>query len=119
MFRKNLLMLIMVLMFLTTGTMLALASEGSDNFQVNSPIFIAGNELQPGAYKIKWESTSATEATVTFTIKGKVAAKVPGKYSELEQKNDRNSLMTGQDSTGRNALKQIQFAGKKVKITFE
>lgn len=117
MFRKNLLMLIMVLMILTAGTMLA--SEGSAKFQVASPMFVAGNELQPGAYEIKWESTSATEATVTFTIKGKVAAKVPAKCSELEQKNDRNSLMTGQDSTGRNALKQIQFAGKKVKITFE
>jgi hypothetical protein len=119
MFKKNLLMLIMVLMFLTAGAILAPAAEGTANFVVASPMFVAGNELQPGDYTIKWETTSATEATVTFTIKGKVAAKVPAKCSALEQKNDRNSLMTGQDATGRNALKQIQFAGKKVRITFE
>jgi hypothetical protein len=117
--KKCLLMLIVVLMFLTAGTILALASEGSANFLVASPLFVAGNELQPGQYEIKWESTSATEASVTFTTKGKVVAKVPAKCSELEQKNDRNSLMTGQDSSGHNALKQIQFAGKKVRITFE
>jgi hypothetical protein len=119
MFKKNMLMLIMVLMFLTAGAILAQAADGSADFQVASPMFVAGNELQPGDYTIKWETTSATEATVTFITNGKVATKVPAKCSVLEQKNDRNSLRTGQDSTGRNALKQIQFAGKKFKITFE
>jgi hypothetical protein len=117
MLRQYLVIVVMGLMLLTTGSIMALAADGASSFTVTEPIFVGTTELQPGAYDVKWEATSA-EATVIFELKGKEVAKVKAKFVELEQKNDRNSLMKGKDSAGHLALKQIQFAGKKARITF-
>jgi hypothetical protein len=116
--RKNLLILAMAFLFLVSGSIMALAAEGAANFVVAKPLYVGGNQIQPGSYFVKWE-TKNTDATVIFVTGGKEVAKVQAKCVELNQKNDRNSLMTGQDASGRDTIKQIQFAGKNLRITFE
>jgi hypothetical protein len=116
--RKNLLSLVMVSLLLAYGSIMALAAEGEAKFVVTKALFVAGNQIQPGAYSVKWE-TNNSEATIIFQNGGKVAVEAKAKCVEIEQKNDRNSMMVGKDAEGRDILKQIQFAGKNIRITFE
>jgi hypothetical protein len=96
----------------------AMALEGMGKFVVSAQLFVGGQEIKPGEYDVKWESHSP-EATVTFISKGKVALKVEGKVEELNRVSDYNSLAIGKDSAGREAIKGLQFGGKKVRIIFE
>jgi len=43
---------------------------------------------------------------------------VQGKIVETEKKFDYNSVLSGKDSTGREALRELQVAGKKIRIVF-
>ncbi len=114
--RKNLMILVTLLVFLAAVP--TFAAKGSARFTISSPLFVAGNEVNPGQYEIKWEANSA-EATVTFMLMEKVVVKVQGKIVEGDKKFNFDTFLTGKDSAGRAAIKEIQFGGKKIKIVFE
>ena len=117
---KNLMVLVMLFTLLTAATV-AMAGEGSTGsatFAVTNTLFASGTEIKPGSYDVKWEATGS-DATVIFINQGKEVARIPVKIVEVEKKGDYNSLAIGKDSTGRETIKGIQFAGKKVRIVFE
>jgi hypothetical protein len=117
---KNTMMLITLLILLATAASTLLAAEGSGTakFAVTDTLFVAGNEIKPGSYDVKWEATGS-DATVRFINQGKEVAKIPAKLVDIDKKGDYNSLAVGKDSAGRDSIKGIQFAGKKVRIVFE
>ena len=95
-----------------------IAASGKATYQVTRPMIVAGSELQPGEYEVKWESKSP-EADVTFKLNGKVVAKVQGKIETLENKTMYNTLVIGKDSSGRESIKGLLFGDKNVKVVFE
>ena len=118
MFRNiKLLMLVSLLVLLAAAPIIA-AAKGSVNLEIKSAVFAAGSELQPGQYNIKWEANGSA-ATVTFFNKGKAAATVQGKIVEVDKAFDYSSFLSAKDSSGRLVMREIQFAGKKIKIAFE
>ncbi len=121
MFKNRNLMVFAVLFTLLAGATVAMAAEGSTGtakFAVTNTLFVAGTEIKPGSYDVKWEATGS-DATVIFINQGKEVAKIPAKLVEVDKKGDYNSLAIGKDAAGRDAIKGLQFAGKKVRIVFE
>ena len=117
---KNLLILITLSILFTAAVSALVAQEGSGSakFVATKTLFVAGNEIKPGSYNVKWESTGS-EATVIFINQGKQAAKMPAKLVEAGQKADFDKVTIAKDSTGRESVKNIQFEGKKTRIVFE
>jgi hypothetical protein len=115
---KNLIMLSMLLVILASTSIMAV-DGGSAKFVVTRPLFAAGTEVKVGQYDVKWQpGTQTTE--VTFAAVGKsLEIKLQGKIEEVETKYDYNSMVIGKDSAGREAIKQLQFSGKKIRIVFE
>ncbi len=115
-------MVIFTLLILWVAAPAAAAAKGSDhgsaNVTVLNDVFAAGNEIKAGEYNVKWEA-NASEATVTFILKGKAAAKVQGKIVEMENKTVYDTIQTAKDSSGRESLKTLLLGGKKFKIVFE
>lgn len=64
---KNLIMLITLSILFTAviPTLVAQEGSGSAKFVVVKTLFIPGNEIKPGSYSVKWESTGS-ETTVIF-----------------------------------------------------
>jgi hypothetical protein len=93
------------------------AANGSALFGWTSAMFVAGTEIQPGEYTVRWESTSP-EATVTFSRDGKPAVTVKGKIVQSDKKFEGNSSSIGEDSSGRKAVKELRPKGKKYSIVF-
>ncbi len=117
---KNLMMLVTLSILLAAAVSTVIAAEGSGSakFAVTNTIFVAGNEIKPGSYDVKWEA-NGSDATVVFVNQGKEVAKIPAKVEEVNKKGDYNSLAIGKDSAGHDAIKGMQFAGKKIRIVFE
>jgi len=74
---KNLIMFVTLLILLAAIPTIAMASELA-KFDVSSTLFVAGNEIRPGRYDVRWESDKQGTATVTFETKG-ILVKVQGK----------------------------------------
>jgi hypothetical protein len=108
---------ITLLAVLIATPMAALAKE-SAQFSASHTLFVAGHEIQPGDFKISWESGKPT-STVKFETNGKVEAEVQGKIVESDTPSGYDSLNVEQDSSGRDVIKEIRFRGKKQKIVFE
>jgi hypothetical protein len=56
---------------------------------------------------------------VTFRVNGKVAAKVPGRIVERDDKSNYDALEVENDSLGNDVIKSIRFRGEKTAIVFE
>jgi hypothetical protein len=117
---KNLLIFLTLSILFTAAVSTLVAQEGSGSakFVVTKTLFIAGNEIKPGSYSVKWES-KGSEAIVVFVDHGKQAAKMPAKLIGVDQKTDFDKVTISKDSAGHEAVKDIQFEGKKAKIVFE
>ena len=60
------------------------------------------------------------EADVTFEPVGKTGGiTVKGTLEEVDKKFNLNSVAIGKDSQGRDAILQLQFSGKKIRINFD
>jgi hypothetical protein len=109
-------LVIMVVIALAVPIMMALEA-GTAKLTLAKDVFISGTEIKAGQYDIKWE---ATGQDVVFIPSGKTEGiKVQGKVEQVDKKIEQNSMMTGKDSAGREALKQVQIKGKNVRIQFE
>ena len=115
---KSLMVLLLICLVALPAVALTGGPEiGKAKFTINETTFVGGNELKAGQYEVEWQ-THSPEADVVFKAKGKVAAQVQGKIVETEKKFDYNSVLSGKDSTGREALRELQVAGKKIRIVF-
>ncbi len=94
-----------------------MAAGNKVNYSVTKPVYVAGVEIQPGKYQVKWE-TKSPEATVVFILKGKTVATVQGKVEQLQKKSDYNSLIIGKDSAGRDAINALLFRNKDISVVF-
>ena len=95
------------------------AEKGSGRFVVPRTLVAAGTEIKAGEYDVKWMSHSP-EATVEFTPIGKPQGiKVQGKIVGVDKKFEFDSIGIAKDKSGREAIKELQFNGKKMKIVFD
>ncbi len=118
MFRFKNLILVVTILVLLAAPILA-AEGGSAKFVVTRNMYVAGTEIKAGAYEVKWEPSDKS-AAVTFARIGKTEEiKVQGKLEEVAKKYDFNSVAIGKDSAGREAIIQLQFSGKSIRIVFE
>jgi hypothetical protein len=118
---KRVLMTFFMLVLFTACCTIALAvdsTSGSTTIIVRSATFVAGTEIQPGEYKVRWEANNP-EATVTFTTDGKSKITVKGKLVESNKKFEQTTSLTAKDSTDREIIKEIRVSGKKYSIVFE
>jgi uncharacterized protein (TIGR02588 family) len=112
-------LIVMVTLFLLLAATIIAAENGKARFAATRTIFAAGTELKAGQYDVKWEA-NGQETTVLFTPVGtRTEIKVQGKVEQSEKKYDYNSMVTGKDSAGRDAVKELQFKGNNVRIVFE
>jgi len=115
---KSLIVLLLIGLVALSAVALAGGPQiGRAKFTINEPMVIGGTELKAGQYEVEWQ-THSPEADVVFKAKGKVAAQAQGKLVGTEKKFDYNTVLSGKDSSGREALRELQVAGKKIKIVF-
>lgn len=110
-------MLVTLLVLLAAAPITSMA-EGPAKFKVARSMFVAGTEIQAGTYDVKNEA-NGSQATVSFTSGGRVVVKVQGKIEDGGRVSDYNSLMTGKDSAGRDAIKGMLFRGEKAMVVFD
>jgi hypothetical protein len=115
--RRKMMVFVMLLISLATASTMAVAKKAS-KFKVDQPVYLAGTEIKSGEYAVTWESNSA-KATVMFAIGGTTVAKAEAKVAEMEKASAYDTLIIGQDSSGRKAIKQIRFAKEKTSLVFE
>ncbi len=106
---------------LTTGVVLGLvlllaagawAGSSSGSLSVADPVSVAGKQLAPGDYKVKWEGTgSNVEVSI---LRGKeVVATAPAHIQELSQESRSNAAVVRKNSDGSKSMTEIRFGGKK------
>jgi len=81
------------------------ASQKSKTITVTDPIQVAGKQLKPGEYKLKWDDTNNGSTTVTFTQGKDVVATVPAQIKQ--EKNVSNATMETNTSGGQNQLQRV------------
>ena len=119
MFSKSLMMMVLISLVALPALASAEASQsGSTDVNFSNTLFIGGNEIKPGQYRIEWLSNSP-EATVIFKSKASVAAKVQGRIEKLAKKIDFDTTVTAKDSNGREVLRSILLEKKQIQIIFD
>ena len=89
----------------------AFASE-KESVEFSNPTTVAGTQLSPGKYEIRWDSDSPNVELSIF--KGDaVVAKIPARRVELKKGAPSNTTTTSARADGSVSLSQIQFRGKK------
>jgi len=86
------------------------ANKGS--LVVSSPVSVAGKQLSPGEYSVKWEGTGPS-VDVNIMQGKNVVATVPARVVDLDRTPTSNSAVVKSNDDGSRALSQIRFSGKK------
>ena len=81
------------------------ASQKSKTLTLTDPIQVAGKQLKPGEYKLKWDDTNNGSTTVTFTQGKDIVATVPAQIKQ--EKNVSNAAMETNTSGGQNQLQRV------------
>ena len=86
----------------------AFASQKSKSIDLDQKAQIAGKQLKPGNYKLKWDdSTTNAKTNVTFSHNGDVVATVPARI--VHQKDTTNAEFEFNDSNGVKKLDRVYF----------
>jgi len=118
MLRNYKLIVLITLLVLLVASPMASFAQGSGKFKVARTLHVAGTEIQAGTYDVKYE-VSGSDATVMFTVRGKVEVQVKGKVEDGGRVSDYNSLSLGKDAAGREAIKALMFKGSKDIVVFD
>jgi hypothetical protein len=118
MFNRKRIIMATVLVLIAAAAMMA-AESGSARFAATRAIFVAGTEIKAGPYDVKWEASGQDTAVIFKSVGTTHEIKVQGKIESSDKAYDYNSIVTGKDSSGRDAIKQLQFRGKNIRIVFE
>ena len=91
------------------------ANKGS--LQINDAVTLAGQQLAPGSYTVKWEGNGpSVEASI---LQGKnVVATVPARLIDLDRAPGHNAAVTRRGENGSKSLDEIRFSGKKQALAF-
>ncbi len=89
----------------------AFAASNKGPLQLTTQVNVAGKQLNPGDYIVKWDgSGSAVQVSI---LKGKnVVATIPAQVVDLPSASAYDSAVVTNDGGSRN-LQQIRFSGKK------
>ncbi len=89
----------------------AFAASNKGPLQLTTPVNVAGKELAPGDYTVKWDGSG--NAVQLSIMKGKnVVATLPAQVVELPSPSAYDSAVVTNEGSARN-LQQIRFSGKK------
>ncbi len=81
------------------------ASQKTKNLTLTDKVQVAGKQLKPGDYKLKWEDTNNGNTTVSFTQGKDVVATVPAQVKK--EKNVNNATMEVNTAGGQNQLQRV------------
>jgi len=81
------------------------ASQKTKTLTLTDPVQVAGKQLKPGEYKLKWDVTNNGTTTVTFTQGKDVVATVPAEVKK--EKNVNNATMETNTGGGQNQLLRV------------
>jgi hypothetical protein len=109
---------ILIILFVLAAAPIIAQTSGSGRFGVQSKVIMAGTEVNPAEYSVKWKA-EGSQATVTLSTYGKTPIVVKGKLVIAEKKYDWSTMSIEKDSSGRDVVKALLFGGKKISIVFE
>jgi hypothetical protein len=91
------------------------ANKGS--LQISDTVNLAGRQLAPGNYTVKWEGNGpSVQASI---MQGKnVIATVPARLVDLDRSAGHDAAVTRRSENGTKSLNEIRFYGKKQALTF-
>ncbi len=115
---KNLIVISMLLILLSAAPIMA-AEKGSGRFSIAKPVIVAGSEIQPGDYNVKYEVGEKGAAVVFSFVGNPTKVEVQGDIERLDKKSDYNAAAIGKNSAGNDAILYLLFRGKDIKIVFE
>jgi len=118
MLRNGFVIIVGTLLIISLVAPASVLADGSGTFKVSRTMTVGGTEIESGQYRVKYEA-NGQEADVTFRVNGKVAAKVPGRIVERDDKSNYDALEVENDSSGNDVIKSIRFRGEKTAIVFE
>jgi len=78
---------------------------------VQQPFEVAGQQLAPGEYQLRWDGTGAN-VEVSFMRGKKEVAKASARIVELQTASDYDAAVIDH-SSGKAAVSQVRFAGRK------
>jgi len=87
----------------------AFAAQGALELRENASI--AGKQLAPGNYQLKWEG-SGPNVEVNICKGKNVIATVPAHVQEIAQASPRNASVLQMNGDGSKSVAEVQFAGK-------
>ena len=86
-------------------------ASNKGSLHVREPIEVAGQQLAPGEYQLRWDGTGSN-VEVSIMQDKKEVAKAPAKVVALDKAYDYDSAVIDHAS-GKATVSEIRFAGKK------
>ena len=86
------------------------ANKGS--LEVTDPVSVAGKQLAPGNYTVKWDVAGPT-VEVNILKGNKVVATTSARVVDVDRSPDHDSAMVRANGDGSRSLSEIRFSGKK------
>jgi hypothetical protein len=86
-------------------------ASNKGTLQVHQPSEVAGQQLAPGVYQLRWDGTGSN-VEVSFMQGKKEVAKASAKVVALDKASDYDSAVFDR-SSGKSTVSEVRFAGKK------
>jgi len=86
------------------------ANKGA--LEVTDPVSVAGKQLAPGNYTVKWDGAGPT-VEVSIMKGNKVVATTSARVVDVDRSLDHDSAMVRANGDGSRSLSEIRFSGKK------
>jgi len=107
----------LALVLLPVTSLFAGTDSHKGSFTISSSVQLAGKQLSPGDYTVKWEGSGPT-TQVNIIQSGKVVATVPARVQTLEQKPDQDGVAL-KTVNGVTTMTAIQFQGKSYSLEMD
>ncbi|MBI4445399.1 MAG: hypothetical protein HY645_05760 [Acidobacteria bacterium] len=104
----------LLVLLLAGGSVLA---KESRKIQIPRTMSLNGVELQPGSYRLIWE-TNSPEVSVTLLSGAKIVARGAGTIVERNQAYNTDTVVSKMLPTGTEKLTEIRFRGRNQVIVF-
>jgi hypothetical protein len=90
-------------------------ASNKGTLQVHETLEVAGQQLAPGEYQLRWDGTGSN-VEVSFMRGKKEVAKTSAKLVNLDKASDNDSAFVDH-SSGKAIITEVRFAGKKYALT--
>ena len=103
--------------FLIPAAALAATVNHRGSLNVSSPIQIAGHQLAPGDYQVKWDG-NGPHTQVAILQHGKTIVTAAASVKDLGQKSPYDANDVAASANGQKTLKEIRFGGQRYALQF-